>query len=172
MSATYDLDAAPLVTARDLHLPMTGFRLDLPTHGLTLRLPALWRRALAELALAPRRLASATQLLQDTVAGAMLSGKRGCAAVEALLCDAAGPPCAPVLGKACEEGQAALAAGLVADLADGPAGLDLTLAGFAEMDDPEGTLTAQGLQQGQLQGSARISGGAVAVSGALSGTRL
>lgn len=169
----YDLAALglPVLEARDLLLPRTRDRLDLPTHGFTLGLPALWRRALQEAVLGPRGVASVDKLLQGSLAAARSGGKAGCAAVDALLCDAAGPPCAGVLQQACEAGAAALAADLGAALRDGPAGLDLSLAGFLLVADPEGTLIAQALEAGQAQARLQLGVGPASASGALSGLR-
>lgn len=180
-STSYDLGALglPVLRQADLLLPLDlerHQRVSLPRHGLTLRLPALWRRALADLVETPQGIRAA-QLLPDAVAAAELRGSKGCDAVQALLCAAfmgLGLPCGKVAGTlaaACRSGQTALLAELAAALADGPAGLDFYLAGTFFLSDPEGTLKVQALDNGQLGGSAALASGAADLGGPSRGTR-
>ncbi|MCS6914310.1 MAG: hypothetical protein RMK29_20765 [Myxococcales bacterium] len=175
-TATVRLDlwdlGLPVLQARDLVLPVTGGRIDLPTHGLTLRLPALWRMAVRDLVLMPRGLVSLERLVDDSVAAARHAGRIGCGAVEALLCELVGPPCAPTLQMACQEGQQAMRLGLQEALRDGPGGLDLSLAGFCYGQDPDARLVAQTLGGGRLQARLLVGSGGVMASGPLAGRRL
>lgn len=165
--ATYSLSALPTPSARELSLSQSGARLMVPEHGLTLRLPALWRRALDELVLMPRGVTmTPQQLFQSAVT---MAG--GCSAVETLLCTGVTPPCAGKLLGPCMTATSAAASSLTSALADAAPGLDFFVSQTLTLDDPNGTLEAQTLEAGQVSGQLRVAPETLSVSGTATGTR-
>ncbi len=151
--ASYDLDALgfPVVTADGVPATLDGDQLTVGEHGFTVRLPVLWGRAVADVALAPRNLPTTPRALLAAVVGAatrMVNGQpaTGCAAVEDLVCKAIGAqPC--VVAPACEAALDRMAQDLAAAFA-APAGIDCTLSGGATAKDADGDLVADALAGG------------------------
>jgi hypothetical protein len=135
-------------------------RLTLAEHGFSLRYGLLARQALGELVLDPlgleadaaKQASALAELTTTTISG---RGKtvQGCAAIDAVVCQAArlSPGC---LGKACADGLKALAVGLDAGFKqlDGKQ-TDLTLVGTAQLVDTNGDLVVDGIGSGSTAGT-------------------
>lgn len=164
---TYNLAALPTPSVRELSLSQSGAALMVPEHGLTLRLPALWRRALDELVLMPRGITMTPQQLFQ----AAVTAAGGCSAVETLLCMGVTPPCTGKLLGPCMTATSAAASSLTSALADAAPGLDFFVSQTLTLDDPNGTLEAQTLEAGQVSGQLRIAPETLSVSGTATGER-
>jgi hypothetical protein len=158
----YDLDALgfPAITVDPIDAAVDGDGLSLGTHGFTARLPPLWGRAVADVALAPRNLPVGRRMLLAQVVQAATRTVNnqqvtGCAAIEDLVCKTiAAQPCA--ISAACETALDALAAGL--DACFQPAdGIDLSLAGGAATAvDSDGDLVADKIAMGTFVGEVTL----------------
>jgi hypothetical protein len=168
-SNTYVLTTLPVPTASDLLLGQKGDVLTVPEHELTLRLPALWRQAFDDLVLPPPM--TPEELFQTAVASATSGVNMGCAAVEAMLCMGVTPPCVGELQPACLTAATAVGANLTSVLADAAPGFDLSLSMTLTMEDPTGTLQAQTLDQGQVNGQAITAAAVLTLTGTATGTR-
>jgi hypothetical protein len=129
-------------------LGYSGATLSIGSHGFALGLASFWRQAFLDLSLA-KRLPALTappiaNLVSGLVNGAAANGLSGCAAVESVVCAAAGvTPCA--VQAACMAALPTMSATLDAFVA--PGGIDLQLTGQATVIDNKGDL------QGHLLGS-------------------
>jgi len=171
-SAVYSLATVPVPSASELLLSQSGAVLTVPEHPLTLRLPALWRRALDDLALVPRGLTmTPQQLFQSAVNSAQSGSHMGCDAVEAVLCNGVAAPCVGKLYTPCMTAATAAAAALSAALADAAPEFDLWLAQTLTMMDPDGLLMAQTLEAGQVSGRTTVGSGTLPLTGSSNGTR-
>jgi hypothetical protein len=171
-SATYSLLGLPLPGAQDLPLSQNGATLTVPEHGLTLGLPALWRRALDELVMMPRSITQTPQqLFQSAISTAQSGTHSGCDAVETVLCSGVMAPCTGKLLAPCTTASPTAASSLTAALADPPAGLDFFLSQILTLEDPSGTLEAQSIDGGQVSARSALATGNLSLSGTATGTR-
>lgn len=161
-SANYDLASLglPLTSAR-LDVALDGSAVRLGLHGLTLRLPMLWRRALTELALTPRGLPDDAAALMDAAVAAASNGDAtdtGCAAVEDVLCGAIEQAPACGLKAACAQARDALAKDLAEELT-APAGIDLRLVGTGTAEDGDGDLVVDAITAGSFDAQLGLAAG-------------
>jgi hypothetical protein len=170
---TYPLSDVYLPSVRDLLLVQDEFDLTVPAHGLSVQLPRLWRRAQQDLVLAPRRLTmTPSQLWQQAVMAARQGTMTGCDAIEAAICASIAAPCKGPVATACMLAVGAVSGKLTTSLDDASAPIDLRYATTLTVEDPNGTLQARALGNGQLTATLELRAGPTAVSGPVTGMRL
>lgn len=157
-TATYDVSMTglPLIESRNVRVTPTATGLpgiEIGAHGFTLGLGRFWRRALGDLAIAPRLPAvtppTARALLGAVVAAASRpGGKVGCAAVEDLVCTVTGAAaCTGAVDPACTAALDTLADALEAPFQP-PTAIDFPLSGVATTADSDGDLLVDKLGAG------------------------
>lgn len=172
-SAPYSLATVPVPTVTNLLLTQSGAQLTIPEHALTLRLPALWRRAMSELVLVPRTITmTPAQLYQSAVTTSMSGGKSSCDAVESVLCAMLSAPCIGKLSPACLQATSAIALSMSKSFDDAAPDYDLWLSLSATMEDPDGTLEAQSFDADEVSGRILTGSGTLTLSGTATGTRM
>jgi hypothetical protein len=140
----------PIIDVKNVPLGYDGTTLSIGSHGFTVRMPPLWRKAFLDLSLPgqlpklqPPTIANLVQTLVDSVTRPGLM--RGCPSIDDLVCKAIGvtPGC---LQTACSDATTAVIGAL--DQFNTTSGIDLLLTGQATVTDTKGNLQVDGLGSG------------------------
>ena len=169
---TQTLLSAPKPVASEFAVKTQANTLHVPSHDFAIRFPSLWESALRDLVLVPKGvLKTPGELFADTILAARYGTENGCAAIEAAICDQHAAPCRGPVQTACAAATTGVSGQLQAVLTNPKPGFDFRLTVVFRLDDPDGTLEAQTLQDGLLSGEVTDAGGVTPVAGSATGVR-